>query len=564
LFIFSYVFESFLVSCRLQSSHAIIAHLLRWHSHVFAINPAHPDAMCAGNLFAMISADLTPVFQEIARLDVAAAHTQVDRKEAGITYTPPHIVREMVNLLDPQWDQTIHEPSCGRGMFVFGLVEYWLGQGKSASAIARWAAEHLFVCDTDESAVADLHKIWRVFFQRQGVDHAPLNALVSDGLHGTYSDWRFDIIVGNPPYVRIQHLDPDTRHALRQQFSSCRKGNVDLYYAFLEDALNRARRVCYITPNSWFSNRSALALRKLAKPRLSKIVDFGTHLVFAPVRAYTAISLFDTTDAKDPHIQVADAQGRWVEVNRDDARWDDALWTPLQEADISDNETLSSKVDVISGIATLADKAFTLPNPRVLTVDGQTFVEQVDPDFPEFTLCVPVEMAPRLIKATKPGQLGMEGPRILCPYDEHWKIIKEEDLRSVAPDLLAWLERRRKTLDNRDKGKTEGYEAWYAYGRRQGFWNAQKSETVVVVPVMGNGRLEGQTTDTANTGGRFLFTSGYVLKPKAGVDAIEVANHIKSANAWTHVQRTGKGWAGKGEYRTIGARSLRQMPWGEH
>ena len=518
----------------------------------------------------MKDTDLSSVFAEIARLDLQAAHSQADRKEGGITYTPVHIVRSMVKLLDPQWDQTIHEPSCGRGMFVFGLVEHWLMQGKSPALISRWAKEHLFVCDTDPKAISDFQDIWRTFFQKRGVDYCPLNAAVSDGLLGVFSERSFDIIIGNPPYVRIQHLDPKMRDTLRQRFSSCAKGNVDLYYAFLEDALNRAKRVCYITPNSWFANRSALALRKLAKSRLAKIVDFGSTLVFAPVRAYTSITLFEQAPQENqppPPIFVADGtdmeQGHWHSVGREDARWNDSLWTPLIEKEAIGSETLGSKVDVISGIATLADKSFTLPSPRMISLSGRVFVEQVDPEFPEHTLRVPESFAPRLIKATKPGQLGMEGPRILCPYDEQWKIIDEGTLREQAPDLLAWLERRRKTLDNRDKGKTESYEAWYAYGRRQGFWNAKHGETVMIVPVMGNGRLECHTTDTIHTGGRFLFTSGYVLKPKHEVSASEVVEHIKSRQAWNYVKREGKGWAGKGDYRTIGAKSLRQMPWKE-
>lgn len=514
-------------------------------------------------------ADLTSVFHEIARLDMQAAHSQLDRKEAGITYTPMSIVRAMVELLDPQWGQTIHEPSCGRGMFVFGLVEYWLGQGRSPSLIARWASEHLFVCDTDEKAISDLQVLWRTFFQRRGVNYAPLHAIVSDGLFGEYSNRRFDIIIGNPPYVRIQHLDPQARQTLRQQFASCAKGNVDLYYAFLEDALNRATRVCYITPHSWFSNRSSLALRKLAKPRVIKVVDFGTTLVFTPVRAYTAITLFDTPspEIRNDVIQVTDGDGlaerTWQEVSRNDPRWNDALWTPLISKHETNDETLASKVDIISGIATLADRAFTLPTPRLVVLGGNVFVEQADPDFPEYTLRVPERFAPRLIKATKPGDLDRDGPRILCPYDALWKIIEENTLRETAPDLLSWLERRRKILDNRDKGKTEGYEAWYAYGRRQGFWNAAHGETVLIVPVMGNGSLECYATDTFHTGGRFLFTSGYVLRTKPGVNASHVIAHVKSPQMWAYVQREGKGWAGKGDYRTIGAKSLRQMPWKE-
>ena len=46
-----------------------------------------------------------------------------DRKEGGVTYTPPEIAIHMVRTLSPKWDWDILEPSCGRGTFAFALIE---------------------------------------------------------------------------------------------------------------------------------------------------------------------------------------------------------------------------------------------------------------------------------------------------------------------------------------------------------------------------------------------------------------------------------------------------------
>lgn len=508
----------------------------------------------------MFSTDLTPIFEEIARLDMQASHSGVDRKENGITYTPPHVVRAMIEITAPQWNETIFEPSCGRGMFIFGLIEYWLRQGKTPTHISRWVQQHLFASDTDSDAIGDLQKIWRKFFQKLGVDHCPLNVRIGDGLAPTSQ--QFDIIIGNPPYVRIQNLPLSMRQQIRGQYVSCKSGNVDLYYAFIEDALSKARRVCYIAPNSWFSNKSALALRQQAKTRISKIVDFGATLIFAPVRAYTAIVLMEEpqTDAPVLVSDSIDAPIQWQTVDRDDARWSDTRWTPLIEKSSAAEDTLDAHAQLISGIATLADSAFTLKNPQVILVNGERYIQQQDPEFPEHTLCIPERFAPRLIKATKREQMEENGPRILCPYDAQWGIIDEATLSEQAPDLLQWLERRRAILDQRDKGNGK-YEAWYAYGRRQGFWQCNPGEQVYLVPVMGNGALSCNLIDTAQMGGRFLFTSGYVLRALANTQLSEINACITSPKSWQHVEREGKAWAGDGDYRTIGARALRNLPW---
>ena len=510
-----------------------------------------------------MTSDLTIIFDTIERLDRAATHTQPDRKQAGITYTPRLIARSMVALVDPGPNETIHEPSCGRGVFAFAMVEHWLNKGWSLQKISHWAKDHLWLSDIDEAAINDLHSLWNSFFQQEGVDCLLLNAKIVDGLFGEHKDRHFDVIVGNPPYVRIQNVDTKLREKLRTTYSSCGSGNVDLYYAFFEDALRRAKRVCYIMPNSWFSNQSAKQLRQIAKPRISKLIDFGSRLVFAPVRAYTAIVMATTTP--DGPIEVA--QGLPEEgyprscVERNDPRWSDAAWTPLLDYVRHDGNTLGNITEIVSGIATLADKAYLLPNPTVITVDGQRLVQQVDPDFPEHTLCIPEIFAPRLIKATRPVSIDQQGPRILCPYDSQWKLVVEQDLHRQAPELLAWLSRRRQLLDGRDKGKTHNYEGWYAYGRRQGFWTCKPGEVVLMVPQMGNGSLAPYVIDTAKTGGRFLFTSGYALRPNIQHSPQDIAHYIAGSKAWQFVQKEGKAWAGRGDYRTVGARALRRMPY---
>ena len=500
-------------------------------------------------------------FERIAELDENSSHSSADRKKQGITYTPPAVARAMVDMLALREYETVFEPSCGRGVFVFALVQYWLGLGKSLAWIDQWAQEHLFACDLDEKAVKDLQQLWLDYFLDNGHEAQPLNAYSEDGLFGALSTRKFDAIVGNPPYVRIQNLDEATRGKIRGKYRSCQKGNVDLYYAFMEDALSRADRVCLITPNSWMSNDSAKFLRQLILPRLSEVVDFGTRLIFSPVRAYTAIVLCQLNPGSTIRVRgnLPNEGGDDLHIPRTDLRWAEERFTPLIQSRNNTGLTLGDRFEVLSGIATLADKSFILPSPRIGS-DGNIF--QTDPLDHGYEVRVPEEYAPRLIKITKPGKLDKTGARILYPYTSKGTIQSEAILHQKAPGLLDWLERRREILDGRDNGKTQGYEAWYAYGRKQGLWQAQDDENLLLLPLMGNGALNPIQISTGDIG-PFLFTSGFVIRPKPGQgpDTLEMlAQYLRSAQAWEFVQQEGKAWAGKGDYRTLGARALRRMP----
>ena len=500
-------------------------------------------------------------YDRIQSLELAANLGAGRRKAEGITYTPPAIAKSMVSLLAPSPNDRILEPSCGRGVFVFALVEYWLETGHNLAWVDRWAQEHLFACDLDTSAIEDLQQLWQEYFQDHGHQARPLNAEVQDGLFGAWSDQRFNSILGNPPYVRIQNLPEATRSLIRTKYTSCAKGNVDLYYAFMEDALARAERVCLITPNSWLGNDSAKTLRQQLLPRLSVIIDFGSRLVFSPVRAYTAITLCEAQPGNliQARGNLPEEGGQWQAVERNDPRWADARFTPLAAAQAKASMTLGDRFEVLSGIATLADHAFILPAPLL---DGAGHAVQDDPLANGKTTCVPLAYAPRLVKITKPGALDQTGPRILYPYNAKGKIEEEATLRAKAPGLLDWLERRRSILEGRDKGKTEDYDAWFAYGRRQGLWTAGKNERLLLLPQMGNGALA-PTLVQSQALAPFLFTSGFVLraKPGQGEGALErLAQYLAGPDAWSFVQQEGKAWAGKGDYRTLGARALRRMP----
>ena len=119
------------------------------------------------------------------------------------------------------------------------------------------------------------------------------------------ADGGFDIVLGNPPYVKLQTLravDPEVAAWLQaargpDTYESARTGNFDLYLPFIEQGLQALAphgRMAYIAPSLWTMNRSGKGLRRLvrAQQSLERWVDLGSFQVFGEAATYTALQVF--------------------------------------------------------------------------------------------------------------------------------------------------------------------------------------------------------------------------------------------------------------------------------
>jgi len=76
---------------------------------------------------------------------------------------------------------------------------------------------------------------------------------------------KFDFVVGNPPYIRIEHLSPVVQAEYRRRFKSL-FDRADLYVAFIEKGLGllSARgKLSFVCADRWILNRYGGPLRQL-------------------------------------------------------------------------------------------------------------------------------------------------------------------------------------------------------------------------------------------------------------------------------------------------------------
>ncbi|EKE05108.1 MAG: hypothetical protein ACD_19C00426G0130 [uncultured bacterium] len=105
----------------------------------------------------------------------------------------------------------------------------------------------------------------------------------------------FDIVLGNPPYVRISSISEDEDILIRSSYSAV-FGHYDLYIPFFEKGiklLNSTGILTYITPNKYLIKRYGNKLRPfiLDNTHIAELIDTSKARTFDGVSVYPVISI---------------------------------------------------------------------------------------------------------------------------------------------------------------------------------------------------------------------------------------------------------------------------------
>lgn len=405
-----------------------------------------------------------------------------ETKQTGRVYTPANVVSlvlDEVGFVSPEsLGQPILDPACGDGQFLVEIVRRILTW--SPESKLRENLEFVYGWDIDENAVeeamsrlndmvAPLVINWKI---------KVLDSVRHGAIIGTFDDdlIRFSYIVGNPPYVRIQHLDLDTRAILSRDYNFCSLGSTDLYLAFFELAaklLSDSGKCAYITPNSYLSTSAGKPMRKFfsARKSLYKIINFGATQLFEDASTYAAITTFGNTqkthltyerrssiDLTDSSVQVPYSEVAQFEI-----------WNFEAPRALTGQVPLSSICEIHVGIQTLSDKVFIFGLDAIEC--GQKFTKvrsahglgtfQIESD-----LLLPAVKASKI----KPDWDGSPDSMIIWPYaakpGEKTEILPESELMLKFPLGYEYLLAHKSILDMRDNGRPNPF-GWYAFGRQQ-------------------------------------------------------------------------------------------------
>lgn len=413
-----------------------------------------------------------------------------ERTANGAVYTPSYIRNYIVgqvlhSISKPLGECLCADIACGCGAFIYTLAET-IHECTQASFATIY--HHLYGVDISEMSITRA----KILLSLVALLHGEIivdedfnlycgNSLTFDfiGLANIQENGGFDIVVGNPPYVRSKHIDADTKRLL-PRWQTSRVGNADLYIPFFEIGMSV---LCdngilgYITVNTFFKSVNARSLRRyFHENQVSlSIIDFGEQLVFKKKLAYTCLTFISKTQRDSllytkAELAEVEAQNNFVYSRINYNILDDHRGWNLNHSEVLNNirlienagEALGDLYVIKNGIATLANDVFIFRPTR--TDDSFYYLTREGREYPiERGICRDI-IKPNILKTE--AEIAEKEEKIITPYDENSNVIAEDFFISNYPKAYAYLQSCRKVLDARDKGEGD-YGAWYAFGRTQ-------------------------------------------------------------------------------------------------
>jgi adenine-specific DNA-methyltransferase len=466
-----------------------------------------------------------------------------ERKSKGVIYTPWDIVKKMVDINHIDYDTTIIEPSCGHGIFLFGILEHMrLNFKMSPELLFNWFISHVVGVEINPNTILELREILHYYFKKQGLiinQDEFQNIINSDSLIFDIA-LKFDLCLGNPPYIRARELNPNYLSFLKTHFSSCSSGNTDIYYAFIEKYSQMAQSLCFITPNGFIDNKSAQVLRSLIVEKMTYLLDFKEKLVFPDARTYTCI--FKLNQNQTNEFEYTN------DINEAPQIIDKIKIFSLPQTNKS--KTNANIEPVLAGIATLCDTAFLVKKEK----------EKYYASFENTQYEIEKAIVAPYLKLTKQKNAEMTLKYMIYPYDQERVIIDEKTLKQNYPLAYHYLEQVKALLAKRDKGKTDKYEAWYAYGRRQGLHEFKTKEIITIPLMIGKDCLPQKLniTQLLKEYTNIIFSSGYVIPIDSNNE--QIANLVLTEAFLDYARKNGRAWPGKDvSYYTLKPRQIRQF-----
>jgi hypothetical protein len=300
----------------------------------------------------------------------------------------------------------------------------------------------------------------------------------------------FDIVIGNPPYLRVQGIEKDTSKTYKTLYQSA-TGSYDLYVLFAEKGLkllSDSGVLNYIMPHKWVNSSYGKGLRALSSNSIRKFISFEEYQVFNAA-TYTSLVWFDKSKASELNYI-----GLEKDLNTNDELHQ--FLNSLSDEDFAtiDNATLGSDAwvltnqkikkildklnqqthrvsdvfkNIFQGIATSKDSVYFLSN----VIEKDDILEGYSKELDERIL-IERQFAKPLLKGNSVHRYEAinTNEAVIFPYyvldnndKEMAAIYTENEIKNKFPNGYSYLKKCEEVLRSRERGKLLNDEKWYRY-----------------------------------------------------------------------------------------------------
>ena len=325
-----------------------------------------------------------------------------------------------------------------------------------------------------------------------------------------FTKLRFDVIVGNPPYMKsedMKNITPLELPHYKTNYTSAYK-QFDKYFLFLEQGLNLLADegiLGYIVPSKFTKVGAGYKLRELITKEgyLSSIVSFGAIQVFNDKTTYTCLLVlnkkqqqtFQYAEVKDLKSWKVKEPDSIVYEKQNINSLDNDVWVliPRDLKPVYKNILSQSvKLGDLLGDKNITNGIQTSKNPLYIITPDKTDAAYIYFNIKGKSWKIEKSLT-RKYYQTPPSKKAKEkfntykflepNAYVIFPYKKvkgQVEIIKENDLKKNYPLLFNYFKFYEKEIKKRDVSPPIGKDDWYKFGRSQHLDSWDANEKIVV------------------------------------------------------------------------------------